>query len=267
MSQDNLDKRNEKPPSVILTTTNYHVFALAFRNQVGDYGDAGKELLTGVPKNFDTSYPLAKARVSKPSRDSNNNLIIIERLWDSKLDTAALNVERKLWRQSKVEYAKHQGKLWTFMINSLSIEMLQQVQGSYDEFVLLQSSFNTLGLWKLIKRTILEHGDIKPEKIHTMWASQTQGSLQLFEYTALLNSYLIMLRGSSYYPSNSDQVLNFLRGCDKIRYKSIIGRATFEEVPPTSTLATWTSLFQKYDQEYSSAIEDASKNRRIGPTL
>jgi hypothetical protein len=71
-----------------------------------------------------------------------------------------------------------------------------------------------------------------------------------------------MLRETPLYSSNEAQVMNMLRGWDKIRYTSVIGKSLYEKVEDTSTIATWTTLFQRYDAEFTRTLEErANKDR------
>ena len=71
-----------------------------------------------------------------------------------------------------------------------------------------------------------------------------------------------MLRDTPLYPNNESQVMNLLRGCDKLRYSTVIGRSLYEKVEDNVTIATWTTLFQRFDTEFAKVLEDKLKRDR-----
>ena len=261
MEEDSTDLI-KKYSSLKLTTSNYTVFVVSFRNNVGSYGEAGIELIKESYYDFEKVFPFKTKTITEPTMLANGTIINSTRDWDVKLDNAGLINDRKTWKDSKLKYQQYRGRLWTHIMSALSAEVIQLVQGQFEEFTILQLTYDTLGLWRLIKRCILEQGDSKPEKIHALWSNQVQGTLSVLDYTSLLHSYLTMLRESDLYPSNEAQVMNFLRGCDKLRYSTVIGRSLYEKVDNSSTLATWTTLFQRYDTEFAKVLEEKSKKDR-----
>ena len=111
--------------SVKLSTSNYMMFVVSFRNNVGSYGDAGTELINEVYHDFKQSFPFKTASVTEPHMATDGTISEITRPWDVKLDNAALINDRKIWKESQHRYLRQRGRLWTLIISSLSPEVLQ----------------------------------------------------------------------------------------------------------------------------------------------
>ena len=141
-----------------LSTSNYTVFVVSFRNNVGAYGEAGVELITEAYFDFEKVFPFKTKTVTEPTLLANGTIINTTRDWDVKLDNAGLINDRKTWKDSKLKYQQFRGRLWTHIMSALSAEVTQLVQGVFEEFTTLQLTYDTLGLWRLIKRCILETG-------------------------------------------------------------------------------------------------------------
>jgi hypothetical protein len=97
--------------SVKLTTSNYMMFAVSFRNNVGSYGDVGMELIHGIYKDFNLTFPFKTKTVTEPCRDTEGIITEQIRDWDPKLDGAGLINDRKIWKESKIKYHEHRGIL------------------------------------------------------------------------------------------------------------------------------------------------------------
>ena len=54
-----------KYTTIKLSTSNYMTFAVSFRNNVGSYGDAGMELIHGVYKDFNSTFPFKTKTVQR----------------------------------------------------------------------------------------------------------------------------------------------------------------------------------------------------------
>ena len=90
--------------SVKLSTSNYMMFVVSFRNNVGSYGDAGTELINEVYYDFKKSFSFKMAMVTEPHMAVDGPISEIIRPWDVKLDNARLINDYKIWKESQFRY-------------------------------------------------------------------------------------------------------------------------------------------------------------------
>jgi hypothetical protein len=141
--------RDHKLGDVALTA-----YKAEIKNTMVEMGDAlFSEFTTGIEFDWAETEPVRPVTVKIKQPNANGHgFRHVDSPYDEVRDGPAFGEIHIVWRKLKAEYVRNKRKSWPFLIGTINEEIKVDVMG-HPTFEELQSSSNSLGLWKLLEET------------------------------------------------------------------------------------------------------------------
>lgn len=130
MNDSNHNNSNTKlgaHAQVILSGPNIDAFAIVINDDMGLYGHAGREILTGKPYDHASLEPIKSSTVTEKVRGDDGQITTVTRAFNNQ-DIPALQAQKAAWSAEKTQYERVKGPLWAYFMHSISPTIASRVR-------------------------------------------------------------------------------------------------------------------------------------------
>jgi hypothetical protein len=214
--------------------SNFHVAKQELMYSLPIFGiPISDEVKTG--NKFVNPEPKRPATIKATRLNADGNPEEYDRPFDPAIDEPGFQGVLKEWRDRNAKYENSKSVFWVFLLHSLSKPLLNKILADGDRFDTLSRSCDTLELWKLIVRNVVQTGSVGiiNSKIRAKWQEMKQYDRStgyvapLDEFLNKFDGVLTQLDGTQSKVSDPDKVMQLILALIPDRYRDVINPIMF----------------------------------------
>lgn len=216
----------------LLTTQNWFTYKKEITSKfLNGFGRAGQEIKEEKAWDYAAEKPFRTDTVSEDCKvldqtTGQYQIVTRTRSWKQTIDAPNLHRDLTEYNRRFETYENYQGKLFGFLMNSVTPEVYDLVT-SHADYATIEADTDTLKLWKLFKQVVAALGENTCGQVRQRWHmlrqtnEETGKTRSLRDLLAEFDGFLALLEGTQSDPSDKDKVSQLMTALTKNRYNFV----------------------------------------------